>query len=179
MPGSVSDAGQSVGSKGCSFAALRRPGDASRTTSRRRRSRVSGRDKAVRIVQPPTGILPRSCGSVARRSWQLSRCPAPHPRSFLPLTTRSLSKIDHQTLDVAVPPAARGAGAGRLAHEPRPRPPASGDGSWWASDEPGGKVSLADGCRGGCSIRFDRALARPNYAARENGATLAIHQRSR
>jgi hypothetical protein len=35
-----------------------------------------------------------------------------------------------------------------------------------ASDEPGGKVFLPDGCLGGCSVRFDRALARPNCAAR-------------
>jgi hypothetical protein len=48
-----------------------------------------------------------------------------------------------------------------------------------ASDEPGGKVFLADGCGGGCSVRLtvlslDRITPRD-----ENGAMLAIHQRSR
>jgi hypothetical protein len=48
--------------------------------ARRRRSQVSGRDKAVRIVRPPTGILPCSCGSVAHRPWATLRCPAPQWR---------------------------------------------------------------------------------------------------
>jgi hypothetical protein len=45
--------------------------------ARRRRSRVSGCYKAVRIVRPPTGILRRSSGSVAHHPWQLSVAPRP------------------------------------------------------------------------------------------------------
>jgi hypothetical protein len=173
---------------------------------------AAGRAADFRIVRPPTGILPRSCGSVARRPWQLtvarthrpnlhlrtngvcaklytgafaSRTPAQRARErssrleqrAVP-SAEEIRRKPHRDSDARRCRAAKGICSRgfwlvRLfswwrvgAHEPRPGPPASGDGSWRASDEPGGKVFLADGCRGGCSVRFDRAVARPNYAAR-------------
>jgi hypothetical protein len=51
-------------------------------------------DKAVRTVRLPIGIPPRSCGSVAHRSWQLS--PRVTHSMFAPAIARRLCKNGHK-----------------------------------------------------------------------------------
>jgi hypothetical protein len=55
---------------------------------------VSDYDKTVRTARLPTGIPPRSCGSVAHRSWQLSVAPR-HPQQGAPADVCRLCNFEH------------------------------------------------------------------------------------
>jgi hypothetical protein len=61
------------------------------------RWRVSDHDKLVHIVRLPTGIPPRSYGSVAHRSWATLRCPAPKAQVWARRCRRVCAIFDHKS----------------------------------------------------------------------------------